>query len=104
MLGFGAMMAVMNVKNLAVYLSAVDVLVRGQLPRTEAMLSVVAVTLVFSSYLLVPIGLSVVGGEQGRRQILRLRGWLEARQRRLGIGALSLFGVVFFGRGVSLLT
>ena len=104
MLGFGALAAVVNLKNLAIYLAAIDVITRARLPRSEGILSVLAINLVFCSCLLGPIGLRVLGGAWGARLLARFRRALERHHRPLSIGVMSLFGAAFALRGLSLLT
>ncbi len=102
-LGLGALVATFNVKNLGVYLSAVEALTRAGLPLGQGAPLVVAVTGVFCTAVWLPILLRVAGGERARPLLARLRGLLEARQRGLAAGILGFFGVAFVVRGLVLL-
>jgi threonine/homoserine/homoserine lactone efflux protein len=103
LLGVGALVGGLNVKNLAIYLSAVDVVVRARVPPAEGMLAVLAVTGIFCLCLLGPIGVFVVGGAWARPALAAFRRALERHSRPLAIGVLTLFGLAFLARGLRLI-
>jgi hypothetical protein len=103
LLGLGALVGTFNVKNLAAYLTAVDVVVRARLPLTQGSLAVLAVTVVFCSCVLAPIGLRLLGGASAQAPLAALRAALERHHRPLALGMLILFGSAFVARGVHLL-
>ncbi len=100
LVGFGAMISVINVKNLAIYLSAVSIVVEGELPTPESMLVIVAAAFVFCLVVLVPIGLFAISAERARPVLARFRTLLETHRRVLSLVAMFGFGSVFVGRGV----
>ena len=100
LLGFGAMISAINVKNLAIYLSAVSIVIQGELPVQESMLVIVATAFVFCLVVLVPIGIFAISSEHARPLLARLRARLETHRRALSLVAMFGFGSVFFARGV----
>lgn len=102
LLGMGMLVGGINVKNLAIYLSAVDVVVRARLPWIQGALMVTLVTFVFCLCVLGPIALFAMGGQRGRRMLDAFRAWLEANFRAVAIGAMLVFGSAFVARGAHL--
>jgi len=103
LLGFGAFIGVVNVKNLAIYLTAVDAVRAGQMGLVPSAASVALVTFVFCLYLVGPISVYVVGGARARPALAWLRGALERNYRAVLIGVMTVFGLAFLARGAHLI-
>ena len=93
--GLGAMVSAINLKNIAIFLSALALLAEAELafgPRVAALVAVIAV---FCSSLILPIVLFglFAGWATPRLRALRLR--IEANMRPLSIAVACLFGSIF---------
>lgn len=102
-LGLGLMISVINVKNLAIFLSAVGILAGAGLSLPRALAAEAVVVLLFSSSVLGPIVVYALFRERADPGLTSLRAFLERRSRPLSIGAMLLFGAAFTARGVYLL-
>jgi len=100
-LGFGAMVTVVNFKNLAIFLSAVSVSLLSDLALATKLMIVLLVALVFCAAVMVPvlIYLSFPAGAQER--LTRFKLTLEKYSRPIGIGAPLVFGLLFVVRGIT---
>jgi len=103
LLALGAVVGGANVKNLAIYLAAVDVLVRARPTAAQGLGALAVVTAVFCLYLLVPLGIYLLGGRRAEPVLAALRRALEKHHRPLSLGVLVVFGIAFGARGVHLL-
>jgi threonine/homoserine/homoserine lactone efflux protein len=99
----GVMVGCVNIKNLGLYIAAVDVLVLADLSPGESVVSLIIVTIVFCSCLFIPLVGYTLGGAAGRRLLTRLRGNLERRYKAVSVGILMIFGTLFLVRGASVL-
>jgi threonine/homoserine/homoserine lactone efflux protein len=104
LLGVGALVGLINVKNLAIYFSAVGVVIDARLPRVEGAVSVLATTLVFTLCVSGPLLLYVVGRARAEPSLRRLRELLERHNRPVVVTVLLVLGTVFFARGLYLVT
>ena len=101
--GLGAMITVINPKNLAIYLSAVSVVVSSNLLRTHKVVAIVGVALFFCLAVLCPLLLFAVMSERAVPWLASLRRKLEDNSRRVAITMLLVFGSIFAARGLWLL-
>ncbi len=102
LVGAGVVVGLVNLKNVALYLSAVQVIVRERPPASMGLAAVVLVTLVFCLCLFGPIGLAALGGQWAESLLARFRDFLERREREVSIGGFALFGCLFLLRGAQL--
>ena len=100
LLAFGALIPVLNFKNLAIYLSAISILIAGKLSIHEGLIAVVAVDVVFCTTVLLPILFFLIFSSQALKGLLRIRQWLEKNNRPVAITMMLLFGTIFVTRGV----
>ncbi len=97
--GFGAMVPFLNFKNLAIYLSAVSLLLSSKVPLVQGLLFVVAIDGVFCASVLFPILVYLVFSTQTTPFLQQTRAWLEKNNRVFSIVIMLIFGVFFFGKG-----
>lgn len=99
----GALITVINFKNLAIYLSAVDMLGEGSSSLRESLMGLPLVILVFCASPTVPLALSVIFRARVNAWLTRMRGWLERHTRTISIVLLTVFGSLFLWKGISAL-
>jgi threonine/homoserine/homoserine lactone efflux protein len=95
--GVGAMISAVNVKNLAIFLSALSILSTEELELGAQVLGLAAVITVLCSSMITPIALSILFAERASRWLHAGRGWIERNMRALSIFAMLLFGSIFTG-------
>lgn len=93
--GFGALVTVMNVKNLALYMTAVSVPLLSRLPIAQKIAITLADALVFCLSVLIPVLIYVTFPRRARETLLAFRGMLERNGRVIGIWLPLVFGVIF---------
>lgn len=99
--GFGALVTVLNFKNLAIFLSAVAVPLVSDLTLPAKIVVVLLVVLVFCSAVIVPVLIYVVRPDRAQRRLTWLRETLESYRRPIGIWLPLIFGLLFLSRGLS---
>jgi threonine/homoserine/homoserine lactone efflux protein len=98
--GFGALVTVINFKNLAIFLSAVSVPVTSDLA-VQAQLGIVVLdVLVFCASVILPILIYLSFPTGAEQRLTRFKDGLEARRRPIGIWLPAFFGLLFFLRGI----
>lgn len=100
---FGALVTVMNVKNLALYLSALSVIMISDLPLAAKLTLVPPVALTFCLLVLAPVLIYLAVPRRATALLTRFKHALEARSRPIGIWAPLIFGLIFILRGASIL-
>ncbi|MCP4419152.1 MAG: hypothetical protein GY805_21260 [Chloroflexi bacterium] len=99
--GFGALVTVMNVKNLALYMTAVSVVILSPLPIGQKMAVTLLDALVFCLSVIIPVLIYVSSPQRAREILLSFRGVLERNGRPIGIWLPLIFGLVFTIKGVA---
>ena len=100
-LGFGALVSVVNFKNLAIFLSAISVLLVSDLPTAAKLLIVPLDVLAFCAAVIVPVLIYLSFPAQANDRLNRFKRSLETHSRAIGIWAPLAFGLIFILRGVS---
>lgn len=100
-LAFGAAVTVINFKNLAIFLSAVSVLLLSDLPLASQIGIVLLVVLVFCSSVMVPVLIYVSFPEQANERLNWIKQTLETYSRPIGIWVPLLFSLIFLIRGIT---
>ena len=98
--GLGALVTVINFKNLAIFLSAVSVPVTSNLTLPSQLLIVLLDVLVFCAAVMAPILIYLAFPAGAKERLTRFKAWLEARRRPIGIWLPAFFGLLFFLRGI----
>ena len=99
--GFGALVTVINFKNLAIFLSAVSVPLLSNLPLPAKMIIALLDALVFCTAVIIPVLIYVAFPEQANERLNWIKQTLERHGRPIGIVAPLLFGVIFLIRGIT---
>jgi len=97
---FGAVVTVINFKNLAIFLTALSVVILSRLTLTEKIAVTLATTLIFSLSVLFPVLIFVSVPRQASAILNRFRESLDRNSRAIGIWAPLLFGLLFLGLSV----
>lgn len=99
-LAFGAAVTVINFKNLAIFLSAVSVLLLSDLPLATQMVIVLLVVFVFCTSVIVPVLIYLSFPERAYERLNWLKQTLETYSRPIGIWVPLVFGLLFLVRGI----
>jgi len=99
-LGFGLLVTCLNFKNLAIFVSAVAVVLSGDLPLEQALLLNVAIVAVFCAMVGLPILLYLAFLEKAELWLHQGRIWLEQNNRPFSIALMLFFGVFFVLKGL----
>jgi hypothetical protein len=100
-LAFGALVPVINFKNLAIFLSAVSVPLLSDLPLLSKIVVLLLVILVFCASVIVPVLIFVSFPKQADQRLNWIKQTLETHSRPIGIGVPLLFGLIFLIRGIT---
>ncbi len=98
---FGALVTVLNFKNLAIYLSALAVSLSSDLALSAKIVIAILVTLVFCAAVVVPVLIYVLFPKQADSVLNRIKQTLETYSRPIGIWMPLIFGLIFLIRGVT---
>lgn len=98
--GFGAAVTVVNFKNLAIFLTALSVVILSPLTAAEKIAVTLTTTLIFSLSVLAPVLIFVSVPRRASAILNRLKESLNNNSRAIGIWAPLLFGVIFLGLSV----
>ncbi|RME48075.1 MAG: hypothetical protein D6796_06785 [Caldilineae bacterium] len=99
--GFGALVTVLNFKNLALYLTALSVVILSGLPLAQKLTVATLAALVFSLSVLIPTGIYLLAPRRARQVLDAFKNWLGRHSRAIGIWAPLGFGLLFVLKGVS---
>ena len=98
--GLGVMVAFVNVKNLALFLTAIAVLQASDLTAGQRLAAVPLVATTFCLGVFVPLAIDLAAPERSARLLAGLRRGIERRGRVLGTWLPIVVGLVFVVRGV----
>lgn len=99
--GFGAMVSVINFKNLALFLTALSVVVLSDIPITEKIIITVLVTLVFCLSVIIPVSIYLAFPKRAKELLNGIKEYLNRHSRPIGIIAPLLFGLIFLIKGIT---
>ncbi|HRJ41776.1 MAG: GAP family protein [Caldilineaceae bacterium] len=102
-LGFGGLVSVINVKNLALFLTAQSVVILSSLSLAEKIVITLVAALVFSLSVLLPVLIFVSVPRQAAAILNRLKVALDKNSRAIGIWVPLIFGLLFLVVGYSYL-
>lgn len=97
----GALISVVNFKNLAIFMTAIGALNELPAALSTRVFLVPVVALVFCSTTAVPIVVRIAFPKRSSGWLVVMRRWLEKNKRTLGIVILTLFGVLFLYKGLA---
>ena len=96
----GAVVTVVNFKNLAIFLSAVSVLLVSELLLSSKIMIVLLDVLVFCLSVIVPVGIYVAFPETARDRLNLIKQTIDKYSRPVSIFIPLIFGIIFFIGGV----
>ncbi len=99
--GFGALVTLINFKNLAIFLSAVSVPLLSDLPLPRQLVVVLLVVFVFCLSVIGPVAIYALFPRQAARWLNGIKQALETHRRPIGIWLPLVFGLIFLIRGLS---
>ncbi len=97
---FGALVTVLNFKNLAIFASAIGVSVVSGLPLLSKLAVSLLVVLVFCTSVIVPVFIYVAFPRQADQRLNWIKETLETHRRAIGIWVPLLFGLLFLIQGL----
>lgn len=99
-LGVGVLVSIINVKNLAIFLSAISVLHLSNLVLAQKLTGAVLVSLVFCLSVILPVLIRVLLPRRSQRALTWMRRALETHRRAIGIWVPLAFGALFLSNGI----
>ncbi len=99
--GFGAMISVINFKNLALFLTALSVVIVSDLILTEKIVTTLLVVLVFCLSVIIPIIIYLVFPKRAKELLNGIRQFLNRNSRPIGIWAPFAFGLLLLFKGIT---
>ncbi len=100
---FGALVTVINFKNLALFFSAISVVLLSTLSLPEKLAITLLVVVVFCSSVLIPLLIYVAFPRRAADLLNGIKDTLERHSRPIGIWVPLFFGLLFIVRGWTLL-
>ena len=99
--GFGAMISVINFKNLAIFLSAISVVHLSSLELSLKIINAVLVAFVFCLSVIVPVLIYLLFPKRSGELLTWIKQTIETRSRAIGIWIPLIFGILFLLRGIT---
>lgn len=99
--GFGAVVSVINFKNLALFLSALSVVVLSDLNLRERIIIALLVALVFSFSVMIPVLIYLFLPASAASLLGSIKNRLNQYSRPIGIGLPLFFGLIFLIKGIT---
>jgi len=99
--GFGAVVSVFNVKNLALFMTAISVVVLSDIVLAEKMLITLLVVLVFCSSVLIPVLITLTCPGRAKDVLASIKEAVSRHRRAIGIWAPAVFGLLFLIKGIT---
>ena len=98
---FGAMVSIVNFKNLAIFLSAISVVHPSNLDLTFKIVNSVLVALVFCLSVIIPVLIYVLFPKRSSELLNWIKQIIETHSRTIGIWVPLVFGLIFLLRGIT---
>ncbi len=98
---FAATVAVINLKNLTIFLSAVSVLLLSNLLLTTKLTMLIPLILVFCTSVIIPVVIYFAFPDQANQYLTHIKNTIDRYSRPLGIALSIILGVLLFYRGIS---
>jgi len=100
-LGFGAMISMINFKNLALFLTALSVVILSDLVITEKLFITLLVVLVFCLSVIIPIVIYIAFPKRAKELLNGIRQFLSRNSHPIGIWAPFVFGLLLLFKGIT---
>jgi threonine/homoserine/homoserine lactone efflux protein len=99
--GFGAMVSVVNFKNLALFLTALSVVILSDLILAEKLIITLLVALVFCLSVIIPVVIYLAFPKQAKRLLNSIKQFISRHSRSIGIWLPLIFGMILFIKGLT---
>ncbi|MFC2063614.1 GAP family protein [Chloroflexota bacterium] len=99
--GFGAMISVVNFKNLALFLTALSVVILSDLILPEKLVITLLVVLVFCLSVIIPVAIYLIFPKQAERLLNSIKQFINRHSRSIGIWLPIVFGLILFTKGIT---
>lgn len=99
--GFGALISVVNFKNLALFLTASSVVMLSDLLITEKIIVTLLVVLVFCLSVIIPVVIYIAFPKRAKDLLNSIKQFLNRNSRPIGIWAPFVFGLLLLIKGIS---
>ena len=99
--GFGAMVSIVNFKNLALFMSALSVVILSDLVLSEKLIITLLVALVFCLSVIIPVLIYLLFPKRAADLLNAIKDRIEQYNRPIGIWIPLFFGLIFLIKGIS---
>jgi cytochrome c biogenesis protein CcdA len=99
--GFGAILALINFKQLGIYVGGVAEIVEAELSSTQQWVALVVLLIVLQIGVIAPIVVYVVNPGWASRHLRRFQEWLARHSRVIGIVLGLVIGILFLVNGIT---
>lgn len=99
--GFGAMVSVINFKNLALFLTSLSVVVISSLPIAEKIIITFLVVLVFCLSVIVPVVIYLGFPKRAKDSLNSIKQFLNQHSHPIGIWVPLIFGILLILKGTT---
>ena len=99
--GFGAMISVVNFKNLALFLTALSVVILSDLPIAKKIIIALLVVLIFCLSVIIPVVIYIAFPKRAKDLLNSIRQFLNRHSRPIGIWAPLVFGLLLLIKGIT---
>jgi hypothetical protein len=97
--GFGAVLALVNFKQLGMYVGGIALIVDADVSTTQRWVALIILLVVVQIGVIAPVAVYLVAREWATRQLLRVRAWLVLHNRIISIVFGLVIGVGFTVKG-----
>ena len=98
--GIGAALAGLNIKNVAIYISALSIIILADQDQLTSFILFLLLVLVFCSTVIIPVVIYKTMPEKSRGMLFSMQKWLEKNNRTISIALLLIFGLIFLKKGL----
>ncbi len=98
---FAATVAIINFKNLAIFLSAVSVLLLSNLLLPTKLTMLIPLVLIFCTSVITPVVIYLAFPDRASDYLMRIKQTIERYRRPLGLIVPSILGILIVMRGIS---
>ncbi len=99
--GFGALVSVINFKNLALFLTALSVVLLSSLALPQKIVTALLAALVFCLSVIIPVAIYLFFPKRARDVLDAIKQAIQRHSRLIGIWAPLFFGLIFILKGLS---
>ncbi len=99
--GFGALVSVVNFKNLALFFTALSVVVVSELVLAQKLIITLLVAFVFCLSVMIPVGIYLLFPQDAAEMLGGMKDFLNRHSRAIGIYAPLFFGLIFLLKGMT---